>query len=86
MLGAVKNLVNSEKAVALGLLVIAATVLAAMGLMTVAEWREYTVWLAGIYVSGKTVQGAVAAMAGAKVEAAKAAANGAVTPISGVEA
>jgi len=53
----VKNLLNSEKAVAVGLLVIAATVLAAVGKISFAEWQTYTRDLAIVYVSGKTVQG-----------------------------
>lgn len=64
MLGALKNLWNSEKAVTGGLLVIAATVLTALGHMSIADWREYTVWIFGLYVGGKTVQGAATAIAG----------------------
>lgn len=73
-----KNLIHSEKAVAVGLLMIAATVLTAMGSMSVAEWREYTTWLAGIYVAGKTIQGGVDALATAKVDAAQASASATV--------
>ena len=70
-MGAFRAMWNSEKAVALGLLVIAATVLVALGKMSVADWQQYTIALSGFYVAGKTVQGIGDAMASAKVEAAK---------------
>lgn len=57
MLGAFKNLWNSEKAVAVGMLVIAATVLVGLGDMTIEQWTEYTKYLATVYVGGKTIQG-----------------------------
>lgn len=57
MLGALINLLNSEKAVASGALVICATVLVALGQMTVVDWQDFTKWVLGIYVAGKTVQG-----------------------------
>lgn len=88
-MGAIKNLIHSEKAVFVVLLVVAATVLTALGHMTVPEWKEYTTWLAGIYVAGKTIQGAADAMATSRVAAAEAAAKsppgdgpGAVTPVA----
>lgn len=68
-----KNLLNSEKALVLLSLVIAATALTISGQMTVTQWKEYTTWLAGFYVAGKTVQGVGDAMAAAKVGAAQAA-------------
>lgn len=58
-----KSFLNSEKAVASGLLVIAATVLAAVGKITVQEWMDYTEVLLGIYVGGKAIQGTAAAFA-----------------------
>ena len=62
----VKNFVNSEKAVAVGLLVIGATVLAAIGTMTIEQWMGYTKWMATVYVGGKTAHGIAATIAGAK--------------------
>ena len=62
-MGALANLWNSEKAITGGVLVIAATVLAALGHMTVDAWREYTMVIFGLYIGGKTVQGAAAAIA-----------------------
>lgn len=63
MLGAFKNLWNSEKAVAVGMLVIAATVLTALGDMTIEQWTEYTKYLVTVYVGGKTIQGVTEAWA-----------------------
>ena len=60
-----KQLANSEKAVFVGLLVIAASALTALDFMSVAEWQDYTKWLAGIYVGGKAVEGAASSVAGA---------------------
>jgi hypothetical protein len=72
----IKNLINSEKAVTVGLLVIASTVLTALGEMSVAEWREYTTWMAGFYVAGKTIQSGVDSIASARVEVAEHQAKG----------
>ncbi len=66
MLQVIRNFVNSEKAVATGLLVIASSVLTAMGQMSIDQWMGYTQVMAGIYVGGKSVQGAAAALSGAK--------------------
>lgn len=66
----IKNLLASEKAIACGVLVICATVLVGLGHMTVKEWQDYTMVIAGIYVGGKTLQGAVTAISEAKVAAA----------------
>lgn len=62
MLNVVKNLANSEKAVAVGMLIIAASVLAGMGKMSIQQWMDYTTLLTGFYVAGKTVQGTAAAI------------------------
>lgn len=59
-LNVIKNFANSEKAVAAGLLVVIATVFVFTGRITVQEWMDYTKVLLGIYVAGKTVQGAAA--------------------------
>lgn len=69
MLGALKSLLNSEKAVAGGVLIICATVLAIAGNMQTQQWIDYTTWIFGIYVAGKTVQGASATMAARPVKA-----------------
>lgn len=62
----VKNFINSEKAVALGMLVIGATVLAAIGTMTIEQWIGYTKWMATLYVGGKTAHGVAAVIASSK--------------------
>ncbi len=54
----IKQLLNSEKAVTIGLLIICATVLAGMRLINWVEWQDYTMKLAGLYIFGKTIQGA----------------------------
>jgi hypothetical protein len=64
-MGAFTALLNSEKAVIGGLLTIAATVLTALGHMTVADWTTYTQWIFGIYVVGKTLQGGSTVIASA---------------------
>lgn len=66
MLGVIKNFANSEKAVAIGLLVIGATVLTGVGSMDVDQWMAYTKFMAGFYVGGKTIQGAAAKFSDAK--------------------
>lgn len=65
-MGAIKNLLNSEKAVALGVLIIAATVLTAIGEMSIEMWTEYTKWIALFYIGGKTVQGVATAVTDAR--------------------
>lgn len=62
-MGAFTNLWNSEKGLAGGVLIIAATLLVALGHLPGDVWVEYTKWIFGIFVAGKTVQGAVSAMA-----------------------
>lgn len=56
-------MLNSEKAIAGGVLVIAATILTALGQMTVSDWQSYTQWIFGIYVGGKAVQGGTSVIA-----------------------
>lgn len=56
-LGALKSFWHSEKAVAVGLLVVGATVMVFTGEITPEEWMDYTKFLAVTYVGGKTVQG-----------------------------
>lgn len=57
-----KALFNSEKALAGFALIIAATVLTAIGKLEVDAWVNYTKWIFAFYVAGKTVQGAVSTM------------------------
>jgi hypothetical protein len=53
---------HSEKAVASGLLVVVVTIFVALGVVTPQQWMDYTQVVLGIYVSGKTIQGATAAI------------------------
>ena len=55
-----KALLGSEKALVGGSLVIAATVLVALGHMTVVDWQAYTRDVFYAYVGGKTLTSAVA--------------------------
>lgn len=67
-MGALTNFWHSEKGLAGAVLIVAATVLVALGHMTVDAWDGYTKWIFGIFVAGKTVQGAVSTMATKKTE------------------
>ncbi len=58
-MGAFKDLLHSEKGIIGVVLLIAITVLAAIGTVTVEQWTDYTKWIFGIYVAGKTVQSAM---------------------------
>lgn len=68
MLDAIKDLLKSERGFAGGVLVIAASVLAGLGHMTIDQWIEYTQWIFVTYVAGKTVTGGVALIANKKAE------------------
>lgn len=59
------SLAASEKAIAAGLLVIAATIFVIIGKISFQEWQTYTTWCLGIYVGGKTVHGTATVIAGA---------------------
>lgn len=62
-MNALRDLLGSERGFFALVLVIAATVLAGVGKMTIPEWQSLVVWIFGIYVSGKTVTGAIDALA-----------------------
>lgn len=66
MFNVLKNLANSEKAVVVGVLIIAASVLTALGKMTIDQWINYSQLMAGIYVGGKSIQGAASVLSNAK--------------------
>jgi len=63
-MGALKDLLSSEKGLFAIVLVIAATVLVGLDQMAVADWREYTIYVFGAYVVGKTVTTGMVAIAG----------------------
>lgn len=60
------NFLGSEKAMAALTILIGATALTATGHMTVAEWRETSLWVLGIYTAGKAIQGGTSAIAGSR--------------------
>jgi hypothetical protein len=64
-MGALAGLWNSEKGLVSVLALIAATVLAALSVLTSAQWIEFAEWTLAFYIGGKTAQGAVAAIASA---------------------
>jgi hypothetical protein len=59
----IRQLLNSEKAVAAGVLVIASMILLLLDRITAEQWMNYTQVLLGVYVSGKTIQGAATVLA-----------------------
>lgn len=64
MFQVLRNLINSEKAVTSGVLVLASSVMVITGELTPQEWMAYTQTVLGIYIGGKTVQGAVSTLSG----------------------
>lgn len=66
-MGALSDLLKSEKGLFCGLLAVAGSVLAATGHMSIGEWQTYTTQLAGIYVGGKAIQGVGSAI-GKKID------------------
>jgi len=77
---AVKDLLTSEKGLAGGLLIIGATVLVALGKMTSDMWVNYTEWIFGIYVAGKSATGVAATIASGRPSVGDAAAAAAAVP------
>jgi len=75
-MGAITDLWKSERGLLAVLIIIAATVLTALGRMEITMWKEMSVWIFGLYAAGKTVTGAVdmlTASSRTKAEAAAAA-------------
>jgi len=64
ILQVLKNFLGSEKGILALALLIAATVLTALGKMSLAEWQDYSIWIFGIYTGGKAIQGAASAISG----------------------
>lgn len=61
-MNALKDLFASERGLLAVALIAAATVLAALGHMSEAAWREFAVWIFGIYVGGKSLTSAALAL------------------------
>jgi len=70
-MGALTDLLKSERGFFALALVIASTVLAALGHMTIDMWKEFNLYIFGIYVTGKSVTGAVALFKGGSSEPEK---------------
>ena len=62
----IKNFMASEKGILALALIIGATVLTALGKMPLPEWQEYSIYIFGIYVGGKSIQGAASVIANGK--------------------
>lgn len=67
-MGAMSDLWKSERAVFALALTIASTVLTALGHMTVDAWRDFNLYIYGIYATGKSLTGAVALFKGGTAE------------------
>ncbi len=67
-MGALKDLWSSERGIVAIALLIATSVLCALGHITTDQWLVHTKWLFVTYVAGKTVTGATALWAGAPAE------------------
>lgn len=52
---ALKDLMGSERGLFGLVLIIAATVLTGLDRMTVTAWQDYSMWIFGIYVGGKSI-------------------------------
>lgn len=58
-MGAITNLWKSERGLLAILLIISATVLAGLNRMSIEAWREFALYVFGIYAAGRTLTGAV---------------------------
>ena len=81
-MGALKDLVNSEKGLIGVLLIIGVTVLASLDKVTFDSWQNYTLWIFGVYVGGKTVQGVTTTIVNGKTPGAPPAPTPTPEPVS----
>lgn len=65
-MGALKDLLKSEKGLFCGLLILAASVMTGTGQMDVGQWTDFSMGIAAIYTGGKALQGGAAAIANGK--------------------
>jgi hypothetical protein len=63
-MGAITDLWKSERGLLALAIIIAATVLASLGKMTVADWQTFITGIFITYAAGKTITGAVQIMKG----------------------
>lgn len=66
MLNGLRGLLDSKKAVVGGLLVVGATILVALGKMSVEDWKNYTQVLFVTYAGAETANGIAATIKGYK--------------------
>lgn len=79
-MGALTDLFKSERGFFALALVIASTVLTALGQMSIDMWKEFNLYIFGIYVTGKSLTGAVALFKGGSSEPEKPAPTPAPAP------
>lgn len=58
-MSALQDLFASERGLFALVLVVAATVLTALGHMAVTQWQDFALWVFGIYAGAKTVTSSV---------------------------
>lgn len=63
-MGAIADLLKSERGLFAVALVIAATVLAAMSIMTVDQWQDFAKFVLTVFTAGKTVTSTAAIIKG----------------------
>lgn len=81
-MGAITALFNSEKGLVALLLLIGSIVLAAIGTISGSDWINYSQVIFGVYVGGKTLQGAATAFANRPLTAAQPASAPAVAVVT----
>jgi len=67
---AIKNLFSNEHGLIMLLLIAGATVLAAVGKMTIDQWTNYSQWIFGIFMGGHAVMSAANSISNGKAAAA----------------
>jgi hypothetical protein len=60
-MGAIKDLLNSERGIVALALIISVTVLCALGSISTQQWLDYSKWIFVTYAAAKTVTGAIVA-------------------------
>jgi hypothetical protein len=63
-MGAITDLLNNGRGLLAVLLVVAATILTALGKIDPAAWTTFVTWIFGIFTVGHTVVGATTVIAG----------------------
>jgi hypothetical protein len=60
-MGAIKDLLNSERGIVALTLIIAVTVLCALEKVTTQQWIDFSTWIFVTYAAAKTITGAIVA-------------------------